>query len=55
MTNWGCGVRGWDRGRLQLMTMPPKTIVVIERWWLHCRKTLTVPENTYSNDIPFLF
>ena len=28
------------RGPLWLMTMPPKTIVVVLRWWLHCRKTL---------------
>ena len=26
MLNLGCGVRGSDWGRLQLMTMPPKTL-----------------------------
>ena len=29
MTDWSCGVRGLDRGRLLLMTMPPKTVVVV--------------------------
>ena len=29
MTNWGCWVRGSDRGRLRLMTTLPKTIVVV--------------------------
>ena len=51
MTKWGCRVRGSDLGRLRLMSLPPKTIVVLKRWWLHRRKTLTVPENTYSDDI----
>ena len=26
MFNWGCGVRGSDRGHLQLMTIPTKTL-----------------------------
>ena len=49
MSNWGCRVRGSgsspvndfaaenDRGRLASVASPPKT--------------LTVPENTYSDDI----
>ena len=48
MTNWSCGARGSDQGRLRLMTTP------LKRSWsfsvggftaekhLQCRKTLTV-------------
>ena len=46
MTNWGCGVRGSDWGRLRLMTTPPKTIVVVGDFTaekhLQCRKTHAV-------------
>ena len=38
----GCGVRGSGRGRLRLMTTPPKTIVVAAEKHLQCRKTLKV-------------
>ena len=40
MTNWGCGVRGSDRGRLWLMVNRGRLELVA-----------SLPENTYSDNI----